>query len=325
MDEWPREGLELRREPTAVRGTQSFVETLSWCWGHPGVTVREVLWRWAYGIPVLWAVIWNVLHVLSRHTAGTMDVGLLGLDTKLIGDPVGALAGDPMGVAGRVTGAAGVVLPDLLRLGAWLVPAMVVGWIVMSSVGRTWVLRGIDGRLRGRVGTMMVLGALRTGALVLCFGAWIWGLRRISAATVSGPIAAGAEPNLVGYCALVILLSLGLFTMWAAVSWALSVAPLLAVLRGLGPGASLGGAFRLGPLKGKLVEVNLVLGIVKIMLIVLAMVFSATPLPFESVTTPAFLAWWWAGVTVAYLVTSDFFHVARMVAYLRLWRAYEGL
>ena len=136
-------------------------------------------------------------------------------------------------------------------------------------------------------------------------------------------MAAGNEPNLVGYFALVIVGSLGLFTLWAVVSWALSVAPLLAMLRGLGVGGSLAAAFRLGPLKSKLVEINLVMGIVKIALIVLAMVFSATPLPFESVATPQFLAWWWVGVTVLYLLGSDFFHVARQVAYLQLWRAYE--
>jgi hypothetical protein len=63
---------------------------------------------------------------------------------------------------------------------------------------------------------------------------------------------------------------------------------------------------------------------VKIALLVLGMVFSATPLPFESVTTPAFLAWWWAGVTLIYLLWSDFFHVARLLGYLALWRAYQG-
>jgi hypothetical protein len=128
----------------------------------------------------------------------------------------------------------------------------------------------------------------------------------------------------VGYCAAAIVTTLGLFTLWAVMSWALSVAPLLAMLRGLGVMASLRAAFQLGPLKAKLVEINLVMGIVKIALIVLAMVFSATPLPFESVTTPAFLFWWWVGVTILYFFGSDFFHVARQVAYLQLWRAYEG-
>src|ERR1700744_2190441 len=95
------------------------------------------------------------------------------------------------------------------------------------------------------------------------------------------------------------------------------------MLRGLRWGGSLVAAFRLGTLKGKLGENKRVMGIVKIALIVLAMVFSATPLPFESVTTPEFLMWWWAGVTVLYLLASDFFHVARQVAYLQLWRVYE--
>jgi len=161
-------------------------------------------------------------------------------------------------------------------------------------------------------------------ALLGSFAVWFWCMKRVAEWTVTGPVASGGEPNLVGYFSLVIVTTLGLFTLWAVVSWALSVAPLLAMLKGLGVGESLAAAFRLGPLKGKLVEINLVMGIVKIALIVLAMVFSATPLPFESVTTPGFLMWWWVGVTLLYLLGSDFFHVARQVAYLQLWRAYEG-
>ena len=36
-----------------VRGTQSFVHTLSACWRRPSLTALEVLWRWAYGDPAL--------------------------------------------------------------------------------------------------------------------------------------------------------------------------------------------------------------------------------------------------------------------------------
>ena len=136
---------------------------------------------------------------------------------------------------------------------------------------------------------------------------------------------AGAEPNLVLYCALVIVLTLVLFVLWSVVSWYFSIAPLLAMLTDTGVVGSLRASARIGSLRGKLVEVNLVMGIVKIALIVLAMVFSATPLPFQSVTTAGFLAWWWAGVTLAYLLASDFFHVARLVAYLRLWRQAESV
>jgi hypothetical protein len=101
----------------------------------------------------------------------------------------------------------------------------------------------------------------------------------------------------------------------------LSVAPLLAMRDNLGAAASLAAAFRLGPLRSRLVEINLVMGIVKIALIVLAMVASACPLPFESVATPQFMLCWYAAVTVLYLVASDLFHVVRLVAYLELWNS----
>jgi hypothetical protein len=170
----------------------------------------------------------------------------------------------------------------------------------------------------------MVLQAIRMAALAaIC---WIWWatIQATARVAVTDPIAAGQEPNLVLYCALAIIATLGLFTLWAVVSWVFSVAPLLAMLRGSGAAASLKAAFRLGPVKAKLVEINLVMGIVKIALIVLAMVFSASPLPFETESTQAFLFWWWAAVTVLYLAGSDFFHVARLVAYLDLWRAFEA-
>jgi len=216
------------------------------------------------------------------------------------------------------------LLPQVLSVALWLAPLLGVVWVVVSAIGRTIVMRRADGRLHARVGTLIVLQSVRVVALLGSFAFWFWCVERIAELTVTGPIAAGGEPNLVGYFSLVIVATLGLFTLWAVVSWALSVAPLLAMLKGLGVWGSLAAAFRLGPLKAKLVEINLVMGIVKIALIVLAMVFSATPLPFESVTTPEFLLWWWVGVTVVYFLGSDFFHVARQVAYLQLWRAYES-
>lgn len=294
-----------------VRGTQSFVHTLSECWRRPSLTALEVLWRWAYGIPAM-LVLWYVAQRIRRETP--VDIAALKAMSVT----------DPMGAATTLAKALEVLLPPVLQVAVWLVPALVIAWVVVSSVGRTAVMRRADRHLHSRVGTLIVLRSFHVVALLASFAAWFWFMERIGEWTVTGPMSAGGEPNLLGYFALVIIATLGLFTAWAVVSWALAAAPLLAMLRGLGVGASLAAAFRLGPLKAKLVEVNLVMGIVKIALIVLAIVFSATPLPFESVTTPEFLMWWWVGVTVMYLLASDFFHVARLVAYLRLWRAYEA-
>jgi hypothetical protein len=293
-----------------VRGTQSFVHTLSTVWKRPSLTALEVLWRWVYGIPALLLLRYEGLRIL--HEA-PVDYGALRSMTVL----------DPMGAAGTLAKAMMALLPPVLNVALWLVPLLVVVWVVVSALGRTVVMRQVDRRLHAQLGTLIVLQAVRVIALLVSFWIWFSCMQWAAGVTVTGPIAAGGEPNLVGYCALVIVGTLGLFTLWAVVSWALAVAPLLAMLQGLGVAGSLAAAFRVGPLKSKLVEINLVMGIVKIALIVLAMVFSASPLPFENVTTPEFLFWWWLFVTAFYFVASDFFHVARQVAYLQLWRAYE--
>jgi len=307
-----------------VRGTQSFVHTLSSCWQRPALTGLEILWRWVYGVPALWLIVSHLERILAAHTQGTYDLSLLGLDHALLNDPVGALTADPMGVVGKLTQAVAYVWPDLMRLALWLVPGLLVVWVVVSSIGRTSVLRRADAGLLAKPFTLMALQSVRLAALGGSFWVWFLCVKWSAKVAVTAPIVAGDEPNLVLYCALTIVTTLGLFVLWGIVSWVFSIAPLLAMLRGSGVLGSLAAALRLGPLRSKLVEINLVMGIVKIALIVLAMVFSACPLPFESVTTPGFLAWWWAGVTVLYLVGSDFFHVARLVAYLNLWRAYAA-
>jgi hypothetical protein len=169
----------------------------------------------------------------------------------------------------------------------------------------------------------MLLQAARMAALLGGFALWFVSLQAAAVVALNGPIAAGHDPDLVLYCAIVIIATLGMFTLWAIVSWVFSVAPLLAMLGNLGARASLAAAFRLGPLRSRLIEINLVMGIVKIALIVLAMVFSACPLPFESVATTQFMAWWYAAVTVLYLIASDLFHVVRLVAYLELWKSHD--
>jgi len=271
----------------------------------------EVAWRWAYGAPALALVAYESTLVL-RETP--VDVGALQRMSVL----------DPMSAAATLVEAATVLLPPVLKVAEWLAPLLLVVWVVASSLGRTIVLRRVDAGLHARPGTLVVLQTIRMVALAGSFAAWFVCLRADAGATVNGPTAVGQEPELVLYSAIAIVATLGLFTLWAVVSWALSVAPLLAMMRNLGAGASLAAAFKGRLVRGKLIEINLVMGIVKIALIVLAMVFSACPLPFESVATPGFMLWWYAGVTLVYLVASDFFHVVRLAYYLEMWKAFDG-
>jgi hypothetical protein len=293
-----------------VRGTQSFVHTLSWCWQRPSLLGLELLWRWLFGVPALW-VLWKCwLRVLAETQFDWTSVTRLTVT-------------QPLGTAAALASDAASLAPPVLHIARWLAPLMMAVWVIVSSLGRTLVLRRADPRLQARPGTLMVLAVIRIAALAAAFWAWFAGIEWDAHVAVQQPLARMGEPNLVLYFALLIVGTLFIFVLWAAVSWVFSVAPLLAMLRGLGPGRSMRAAFELGPLKGKLVEINLVMGIVKIALIVLGLVFSACPLPFSSNVTQEFLNWWWVGVTVLYLAGSDFFHVARLVAYLNLWREFE--
>ena len=78
------------------------------------------------------------------------------------------------------------------------------------------------------------------------------------------------------------------------------------------------------PFTGKLVEINLVLGIVKLALIVVAMVFSAAPLPFSDELGGGALQMVSAASVVFYLVANDFFQVVRIRAFLEFWETFRG-
>jgi hypothetical protein len=268
----------------------------------------EIWWRWLVGVVVLW---------MAGVALGSSGVEL-GVDTAVLrGASVFQPAAAIDGLHGLVDSVWTYALPSL----RWLIPVVVVLWLLAAAVGRTLVLRRLDPGLRARRFAMLVLGALRAGLLVVVWALWVGGIGWAARVSITGPAAAHAEPSLVLFCAMVIVGTLGLYVLWGAASWPLYLAPLLAMELGLGPVAALRAAIRSTTARGKLIEINLVMNIVRIALIVLAMVFSASPLPFASVETQMFLNCWWAGVILLYLAMSDYFQVVRSAAYLSLWRA----
>ena len=317
MDEWPKHGLERERSERSappVRGTQSFVYVMQWCWRHPGVTALEVLWRWIYGSFALWLLWREGTAIVSGVTGGRSDLASLGLEQVTITDPIGATA--------RIATAFGLLLPSLQHVAAWVVPLLLAIWLVVSTLGRTAVLRRVDPAIRARpltLGSLQFLRVVALGSSLLLWALLVWWAGQTA---ITAPLAASGQPSLVEYFAMLIVGTLLLFSLWAVVSWVFSLAPLIAMQSGLSVPASLRAAVLPGPIRLKLVEINLVMGIVKIALIVLAMVLSACPLPFESVATPQFLLNWTLAVALLYLLASDFFHVARLVAYLELRRVY---
>ncbi len=167
--------------------------------------------------------------------------------------------------------------------------------------------------MRFRPFTMMVT----QGAWLGLFALAVWGWLRSMQWVAATHIAVTGEPDLVGYFIWAIFLSLGFFTAFALTSWPFSIAPLLVLCEKRSLASALRESLRLGkPFTGKLVEINLVLGIVKLALIVVAMVFSAAPLPFSDELGSGALQMVSAASVVFYLVANDFFQVVRLKAFL---------
>jgi hypothetical protein len=287
-----------------VRGTQSLVYVCAACWKRPSLLGWELLWRWGFGIPAAAILYYEGAKILG---SAALDRSPLSLS-------------DPLQAGQQLATTAAALTPVVVRVALWLGPLLAVSWAIASGLGRTAVLKRLDPALRPAPIALILLQLLRMVALLsVCLG-WYSAVRWAAQATLYE-----AQPNLVAYSAWVICLSLGIFVLWALLSWIFSIAPLLAMLEGTGVFRSLARSLRLGPLAGKLVQVNLVLGIVRLALIVLAIVFSAIPLPFEADMTGTALTLWWVAVTLLYLVASDFFQVARLAAFVQFWRSYRPI
>jgi len=283
------------RAGAEVRGTQSFVQVMAAVFKRPLLVAMEIAWRWVLGGMLL-----SVVAATHREAfARLIDPGYWrGIQEALLHRGV-TFAPTAMGVSIAV---AGVLL-----------------WAVVSGVARGVVMRRLDAGLHARPATVVGLTVLRVLAFSALVAAWVWVL-----VAIWGVMVRSSDPNYVLGFAGAVVWTLLLFMFWSVVSWVFPLAIMVAMARDLGAGASLRTAWGMHALRSKLIEINLVMGIVKVCLVVLAMVFSSTPLPFQSFATQSFLLNWWAVVGVLYLVASDYFHVVRLGVGLALFRAYEA-
>jgi len=296
-----------------LRGTQSLVGQMGWVWQRPSLTAIEIAWRWLFGIPLLVLCWFQAQHILA---ALPLDAaGLTNLDPQ-----------NPWVAVVQLTDAWDLYRPHVAAVVHWLLPLATLAWVIVSGLGRSLVLSRMEPRLRlhpfaRRAVEMILLQAAWLLLLAVVFGGWFRSLQWVAATHITP----AGEPDLVGYCAWVIFLSLAFFTLWALISWALSVAPFLMLLEQRSALSSLGQSLRLGkPFTGKLVEINLVMGIVKLALVVLAMVLSAAPLPFSDQLGSDAMHGIYLAATFFYLVASDYFQVVRLKSFIEFWKMFRG-
>lgn len=296
------------------RATQGFVANVTWAWRHPLAVLLEIGWRWLFGAPLLW-VCWTALEK-ALDTTAWQATGVQRVSAN-------QLLTDPMTAAAAIGAFVQLIVPALEQTARWAVPVFAVLWVLLSSAGRTLVLQRADRTLRARWFTLCGLQAMRL--LLSAIVAWVWwvGVQWTARISIADPIARGGEPQMMLYTGGAIVISLGLFVLTGAMSWVFAAAPIVAMLENTGVFGSLGRAARAQGARGGMVEINLVLSVVKIMLIVLAMAFSAFPLPFTTVETEQFVLIWSAIVGLWYFAASDFFHVTRLHAFFELLRRHE--
>jgi hypothetical protein len=291
-----------------VRATQKLVDQMGWVFGHPSITAVEIAWRWLFGAPFLWVCFLQAKKILV--VLPPSYTGLSNLDTQ-----------NPWVAVVQLADVWSRYEPYVAHALRWLVPSAAIAWSVVSGIGRGLVLKRIEPGLRFRPVAIIALQAGWLALLGLVFWGWFHSIQWVAATHITPD----GDADLVGYSIWAIFLSLGFFTLWALVSWTFAVAPMLMLLEDRSAGSAYVVSFRLGrAFASKLMEINLVMGIVKLALIVLAMVFSAAPLPFSDELGPDAMHFVWAGSTLFYLVVSDFFHVVRLKSFIEFWRTFRG-
>jgi len=281
-------------------------------WRRPSLTGIEVAWRWSVGVLLFFAS-----GLATRiQTPNIADHSYLLRDATLL---------QPLKLLEGLFAAGADILTGTWPLLRWFAPLAAVVWVLGATLGRTLWLRRLDPALKRRMPTFALLTLLKLSKLLATLGTWAgcWVLAlRIA---VRDPLMRGEEPNLVLLAAMMIGMTLLLFVAWSVTIWIVQLAPLIAIAGNVSVRKSIVMAIRAPKkLRSQLIEVNLVMGIAKVALLVLAMVFSACPLPFSSVETQGFLTCWWIGVGVWWLLASDYFHVVRNVEVLRLLRASDS-
>ena len=129
-----------------LRGTQSLVGQMGWVFQRPSLTAIEVAWRWLFGLPFLVVCWFQTLNILDELRPGS--AGLSNFDSQ-----------NPWVAATQLSNAWALYQSRVAAVLCWLLPLAALAWVVVSGLGRSFILKRMDSTLRFRPVAMIALQA----------------------------------------------------------------------------------------------------------------------------------------------------------------------
>lgn len=262
----------------------------------------EIAWRWTFGV-----ALWAVLAYIAFSSLG--QVQITDTEIKLI------RALDPYASSYVLLRVMNAIVPIVLRVFIYTLPALVVLWIAAATLGRAATLKALLGERAQTVRWSALVGVNFLRVIVLFAGL----LAFVGSSVLIGRLFRG-EPELLGAA---ILLGLGvnllILSAWSLLNWFLTLAPIFVMRDGAETFAALGSSLGLfrehsGPYMGAAVG----LGLVRLALITVVSVLSVIPLGM--IGTSPMMAAIVVGITLAliYWALTDAVQIWRIAAYVSL-------
>jgi hypothetical protein len=271
----------------------------------PSLILAEIAWRWTFGIAM-----WAVLAYIALSSLG--QVRVTDAEIKLI------RAFDPYASSYVLLRVLNSIVPVMVRVLAYAMPALTVLWIAAATLGRAATLTALLGDRAGKVRWSALAGVNVLRAIVL-FAAV---LAFVGSSILVGRFFRGT-PELLGAA---ILLNLGInlliLSVWSLLNWFLSLAPIFVMRDGVGTFSAFGISLDLfRERSGAYMGAAVALGLVRLLLLVLVSFISLIPLGMIGNSPTRAVVVVSVAVAIIYWALMDVVQIWRIAAYVSLAKA----
>jgi hypothetical protein len=273
----------------------------------PSLLFMELLWRWSFGLGLLALMFFGYAHL--RQAVLLSDTDELGLSGQ-----------DPFAVAETAARIIADALPPLLRTLAQVGSVAAVLWIATAALGRGMITRIMVRRLAAESGVLIVPDAPRwTGFAILTFARvlmlLIFVIGYFGGVFVAGLFSVPGQNLLVP--ALIRFASLAASgVVWSYVNWVLSLAPIFVARDALSPLDSVVAAIAfIRRNQSRLTAIALRNSTLRGLVATLISIAGAFTVALGTALAPWAITALLVLQTLAYLVVSDIFLLARLGAY----------